>query len=42
MAQTQSGKKRVFVHGHSRQDGSKVPPHYPTPPCPTPTSKPKK
>lgn len=42
MAQTQDGKKRVFVHGHARKDGSKVPAHYRTPPCPTRTNKPKK
>ena len=42
MAQTRDGKKHVFVHGHSRRDGSKVPSHYRTPPCPTLNNKPKK
>ena len=38
MAQTSSGNKRVFVHGHTR-NGKRVPPHYRTPPCPTPQPK---
>ena len=33
MAQTNDGKKRVYVHPHTRRDGSKVGPHYRTPPC---------
>ncbi|MFA6677883.1 MAG: hypothetical protein WCS34_09920 [Bacteroidales bacterium] len=28
MAQTDSGKKKVFVHGYTKSDGTKVPTHY--------------
>lgn len=28
MAQTDKGKKKVYVHGHTRSDGTKVPTHY--------------
>ena len=42
MAQTNDGKKRVYVHGHNR-GGSNVPTHYRTPPCkPKATPKPKR
>ncbi len=32
MAQTSTGKKLVFVRGHTRNDGVRVPNHYRTPP----------
>lgn len=28
MAQTNDGKKKVYVHPHTKDDGTKVPPHY--------------
>jgi hypothetical protein len=28
MAQTEEGKKKVYVHPHTKDDGTKVPPHY--------------
>jgi hypothetical protein len=28
MAQTNDGKKKVYVHPHTKEDGTKVPPHY--------------
>jgi hypothetical protein len=28
MAQTDAGKKKVYVHEHTKEDGTKVPPHY--------------
>lgn len=28
MAQTDAGKKKVYVHGHEKADGTKVPNHY--------------
>lgn len=28
MAQTDAGKKKVYVHGHEKSDGTKVPTHY--------------
>jgi hypothetical protein len=28
MAETSKGKKMVYVHGHTREDGTKVPPYY--------------
>ncbi len=28
MAQTSSGKKKVYVHPHEKEDGTKVKPHY--------------
>ena len=40
MAQTKNGKKRVYVHPHGKADGTQVPPHYRTPPCPAPAKKP--
>jgi hypothetical protein len=36
MAQTDDGKKRVFVNGYRTDDGRRVPDHYRTPPCPVP------
>lgn len=40
MAETNDGRKRVYVHPHKKADGTKVPPHYRTPPCPGPAQKP--
>lgn len=45
MAQTEDGKKRVYVHEHTKGDGTKVPTHYrstpdhckPCPPAPKPS-----
>lgn len=28
MAQTGAGKKKVYVHEHTKEDGTKVKPHY--------------
>ena len=28
MAQTDAGKKKVYVHGHTKEDGTKVKTHY--------------
>lgn len=28
MAQTENGKKKVYVHSHIKDDGTKVPTHY--------------
>lgn len=28
MAQTDAGKKKVYVHEHTKSDGTKVPTHY--------------
>lgn len=28
MAQTNAGKKKVYVHEHKKSDGTKVPTHY--------------
>lgn len=28
MAQTSEGKKKVYVHEHTKENGVKVPPHY--------------
>ena len=28
MAQTVAGKKKVYVHEHTKEDGNKVKPHY--------------
>ena len=28
MAQTDKGKKKVYVHEHKKDDGTKVPAHY--------------
>jgi hypothetical protein len=28
MAQTDKGKKKVYVHEHEKEDGTKVPAHY--------------
>ena len=28
MAQTDAGKKKVYVHEHTKEDGTKVPTHY--------------
>lgn len=28
MAQTDKGKKKVYVHSHKKEDGTKVPTHY--------------
>lgn len=28
MAQTDAGKKKVYVHGHEKSDGTIVPTHY--------------
>lgn len=28
MAQTDAGKKKVYVHPHTKDDGTKVPAHY--------------
>jgi hypothetical protein len=39
MAQTDDGKKRVYVRPHDKKDGTKIAPHYRTPPCPTPPPK---
>jgi hypothetical protein len=36
MAETSAGKERVLVHGYERDDGTKVPTHYRTPPRPAP------
>ena len=38
MAQTKDGKKLVYVAPHKR-GGSKVGPHYRTPPCPAQPAK---
>ncbi len=34
MAETKGGKERVYVHPYKKSDGTKVGPHYRTPPCP--------
>jgi hypothetical protein len=28
MIQTEKGKKKVYVHPHEKEDGTKVPAHY--------------
>lgn len=28
MAQTEKGKKKVYVHSHEKEGGTKVPAHY--------------
>ncbi len=28
MAQTEAGKKKIYVHSHTKDDGTKVPTHY--------------
>ena len=28
MAETEAGKKKVYVHGHTKEDGTKVKTHY--------------
>ena len=39
MAQTKGGRKLVHVEPYKRSDGTKVPEHYRTPPCPTKPNK---
>ena len=34
MAETKEGKERVYVHPYVTKNGTKVGPHYRTPPCP--------
>lgn len=35
MAQTESGKKKVYVRGHTKDDGTKVRTHYRSTPNPS-------
>ena len=39
MAQTKDGKKLVHVGPYVQKDGTKVPEHYRTPPCPAKPTK---